>query len=346
MVCAIALVPRDAQAEPVDWSGVLWFDRGDNDEMRHYWLATECTNTPCVITQDGALRFNRQPDRELDIEMWLVHARSVTRLDYFEKRSRKDYVMLERALNLHRNRPVWSLSENLETGRFETAYISGVTRQYRLREGDLIVVEVRDRANPSDSETFYFRYHRSGFQLRLDFGLVVPINAIRVPEPSPPWMSGSVGAAGTLQLRKTKDPEGEYSRLESLWLSVHPTVFLGLMVRDLEQPGRVPEDREQADIFGGVGITLFDFLFVGWGGNLINGPRFSQPFVGVHVRNIVQYVAELNRSSPAEWDEYMDREKSRPTTYPELPVIPEPPDELDTDADSDRAPALDAVPDA
>ncbi|MEL6545116.1 MAG: hypothetical protein AAFQ82_10860 [Myxococcota bacterium] len=302
--------------KPIAWDEVLWFDRGGDDERRSFVPAADCLVVPCVISEDGAIRFNRVPERDLRVEFWLVHARSVTRIEYFEKRTREDYLMLERALNLNRNRPVWSLSKRLESGDFDTLYVSGITRQYRLREGDLIVAEVHDAGDPGTRFTAYFRFHRQGFRLKLDFGLVVPINAIRVPKPTPDWESGVLGAAATLQLRRAKDPEEEYSALGNLWLSVHPTLFMGLTVRDFEQPGRIPEDQTQSDVFAGVGLTFFDFFFVGWGSNLLNAPRFSQPFIGVHLRKAVEYVAELDRSSPERWDAYMEREKEREIITP------------------------------
>ncbi|MEO1173844.1 MAG: hypothetical protein AAFX94_17620, partial [Myxococcota bacterium] len=266
-------------APTLELADSLWFDRGGDDERRNYRRAHECLAVPCVVTQDGALRFNRIPGRELRVEFWLVHARTVTRIDYFEKRTRTDYVMLERAMNLNRNRPVWSMSKRLESGDLDTLYIAGVARQYRIREGDLIIAEVYDAEDPARSQTSYFRFHREGLRLKLDFALVVPINAVRVPQPSPDWESGVLGAAATVQLRRSKDPEVEYSTLGSFVRSVHPTVFFGLTVRDFESPGSVPEDEAQSDVFAGLGLTFFDFLFVGWGSNIIREPRFSQPFV-------------------------------------------------------------------
>ncbi|MEM6531578.1 MAG: hypothetical protein AAF654_03095 [Myxococcota bacterium] len=313
---ADAAPPAREELPAVDWANVLWFDRGGDDEHRRFRRANECLEIPCVITQDGAIRFNRDPKHELRVEFWLVHRRAVTRIDYFEKRTRGDYVTLERAMNLHRNRPVWSMSKRLESGDFDTLFVAGVARQYRLRNGDLIIAEVYDAEDPSASQTTYFRYHREGFRLKLDFALVVPINAVRVPEPTPNWESGVLGAAATVQLRRDKDPERDYSALGSLWLSVHPTVFFGLTVRDLEAPGRIPEDETASDVFAGLGLTFFDFLFVGWGSNLLREPRFSQPFVGVHLRKLVEYVSELDRTSPGGWDEYMEREKHREVMKP------------------------------
>ncbi len=310
-----AIRPKDSPSEAterVDWGATVWFDRGGEGDQRVFRRATECIVVPCVVTDDGAIRFNRMPERNLRVDFYLVHDRSVTRIDYFEKRTSKDYQTLERALQLRRNRAVWSLARRLEHGDLDTLYVSGVKRQYKLREGDVIVLEAYDEDDRSDVFTAYFRVHRHGLRLKLDFALVVPINAVRLPKPTPDWESGALGAAGTLQLRRNKDPEVDYSVLGNLWMSLHPTLFLGLTRRDFE----APDGDTQSDLFAGVGLTFFDFLFVGWGTNLFQSPHFSQPFVGVHLRNAVEYFSDVDRRSPERWDDYMEREKEREIVTP------------------------------
>ena len=289
---------------------LLRYDKGRETQRRIYRNAEQCTDRPCVLTQHGALRFDWGEEvGRYKISLWLLHRGTLTQIDYLEKRSALDYFLVERMFNRRRNRKIWSLLQRIEEGELDTLYVYGINLQYALDQGDPLIVEITHRDVPNRHQRYYFRFHRSGFRLAFDVALLIPINSVRIPSPDPPYVNSNLNAAATFQIARNKDPEAQYSWFQKILLSGHPTLFLGLLNRKLQLDGEQP--KRQSDLFVGAGVTFLDFLFLGWGANVIQQPHTTTPFVGLHIGKAIKFVRQLNRSSPQKWDDYLENERTK-----------------------------------
>jgi hypothetical protein len=178
------------------------------------------------------------------------------------------------------------------------------------------VLEVADTAEQTNARTYFFRYHKAGWRVRMDVALLVPINAVTWPEPRPPFKVSSLNAAASIALTKNPDPEADYLLIQNALLASSPTLFIGVMSRKLEQPART-----QFDAFVGAGLTYFNFLFVAWGANVFQRPHSSNLFVGVHVGKAVRFIQDLDRTSPQKWDDYLEAERRKRITDAGEPVL-------------------------
>jgi hypothetical protein len=221
-------------------------------------------------------------------------------------------VVIERIYNRARNRQVWSLMDRIGKRIYDRLHLFGMSLQYEIDDGDPLVLEVRELNNPSNNKSYFFRYHRSDLRVLFDIALLVPIDAVQFPKPAledSGWKNGSLSAALTIGFSWTQDPERDYAFYQKVFMAGYPAVFLGPVQRVLKVEG--DDDKARTDLYIGAGFTYFHCLFFGWGFNVIHVPRVSSPFVGINIGKAIEFIAEINDSSPEAWDSYIENERKR-----------------------------------
>jgi len=286
---------------------ILRYDSGRDASARVYLDAEPCREKPCVVTELGAVRFDLPADR-YEVSLWLMHRNLLTRIEYLEHRELRDYQALERVFNRRRNKRVFSLTERIANNRLPVLFLYGITLQYEVDQGDTMIIEMSERGQASATRRYYFRYHQAGMHPAFDIALLLPLNFINYPRPGPDFENRSLNAAVTLAFKWNKDPSADYGWLSKLALSVYPSMFLGLMTRRFLVDGL---SRAQADVFAGTGLTFLDFLFAGYGINVFHSPRTGGPFIGFHVGKALNFIRDLQRSSPERWDAFLDEERHK-----------------------------------
>ena len=258
----------------VNWETVIQYDKGLTEGPRQYKSAYFCTYSPmpCVITQDGVLRFNipESLHGKLQLDMYVFHDGRVNKIDYLQKNSFQDFVIVERILNRQRNKNVWSLSDRIEQRIFDRLYLYGIKLQYKLSEGDPIVLEMYEHDKPETRKTYFFRYHQSGYRYPFDIALIVPINRaqIRFNPNEPKSNQGMFKPALTVGLTANRDPDTHYSLMDKVRMAGYPALFLSWVPRADQAAQELAaaqglKANETGAIFVGAGVTYFGSLSLG-----------------------------------------------------------------------------------
>ena len=307
-------------ADDVNWEKLLEYDKGLTDGPRQFKSALYCTYSPmpCVITQDGVLKFNLpEEDRSrLQLDMFVFHDGRVNKVDYLEKNSFHDYVIVERILNRQRNKHVWSLSDRVEQGIFDRLYIYGIKLQYKLDEGDPFVVEMYEHDKPEARKTYFFRYHQSGFRFPFDIALIVPFNSVRIPlrrqsASEEVYDQGMFKPAITMGFTSNRDPDSVYTFWDKVIMAGYPSVFASWVPRSRQTEDNETEYelKDPSAVFMGAGITYFGCLSLGLGYTF--GDGVARPFLSLNIGKLIKFIWNINRSSPALWDSYIEKERKR-----------------------------------
>ncbi len=304
----------------VNWETVIQYDKGLTEGPRQYKSAYFCTYSPmpCVITQDGVLRFNipESLHGKLQLDMYVFHDGRVNKIDYLQKNSFQDFVIVERILNRQRNKNVWSLSDRIEQRIFDRLYLYGIKLQYKLSEGDPIVLEMYEHDKPETRKTYFFRYHQSGYRYPFDIALIVPINRaqIRFNPNEPKSNQGMFKPALTVGLTANRDPDTHYSLMDKVRMAGYPALFLSWVPRADQAAQELAaaqglKANETGAIFVGAGVTYFGSLSLGIAYTF--GEDALRPFVSLNIGKLVNFVWNISRSSPALWDSYIEKERKR-----------------------------------
>jgi hypothetical protein len=266
----------------------LQYDRGSKAGTRHFQVADACLDTPCVVTQHGAWQFGPSVTDRYRIELGYVHEGSYRSLDIVQQSTTLEERLGERLLNRYPNRKVINLARTVERGDTQVIYIYGLRLQYDLSEGDPLVVRLVHVKDAKDVLEYYFRYHHDGAQPDLDLAFLYPLNIFH-PNPGGNIKRSDAGVAFSLSVARTMDPEQHYSWVRKMFRAVRLNMFAGVINRGIVQ--RTAGDaviRDRMDGFAGLGVTAFDFFFVGYGVNLIRSPHAGFPFQSFQVGKVSQ----------------------------------------------------------
>lgn len=312
-LCGLALVPVWAHAATpvVSASALVEFDRGEKKGERLFRGADGCHTKPCVITQHGALRFHATVPTRYRVEMGYIHGGAYRPIDLFQQSTSLEQKLGERLLNRHPNRKIVNLSRMVERGDLNTVYVYGLRLQYEMAQGDPLVVRLTHLARPQEVHEYYFRYHHAGVRADLDLAFLYPINFF-YPNPNDTIQSANAGIAFSLSAGTNMDPEHRYSWFSKIMRSVRLNMFAGVINRRVL--GDIAGDRviqDDADGFGGLGFTFFDFLIAGYGINIFHTPRSAFPFVGIEFRHALDFIRSLKSDTHTKWEHYLEAEQGR-----------------------------------
>ncbi len=292
---------------------LVTFDRGGQTGARVFISAERCDVTPCVITQDGAIRISPKRVERYKVEIGLLHDGLYRPVDIFQAASPLDKRLSERLFSTQQNRKIFDLSSAIEAGKTDTIYIYGLQLHYELHEGDPLILTFTDRDNVKEHRDYYFRYHQDGASWEGGVAVLLPAGIYLNNEEN--IIQGStISIAASLSRRVTLDPDQEASWGDKVFHAWRGNLFLGLVNRRI-LAGQIGDNvgivNEQLDGFIGVGITVFDFVIWGVGTNLTKTPKSAFPFVGVEMRHFDQFLRSLKKSTHEKWLAYQEREKKR-----------------------------------
>lgn len=294
------------------WAAPVEYDRGSKGKLRAFLPAEGCGPTPCVVTQWGAIRFPKGFERKSRIELGSLGRRGFHSIALFQESSSLEQKLSERILTRRPNRRIVNLERLVETGETNTLYIYGILLQHDLEEGDLLVLRVSPLKNPSRSQEYYFRYHHEGARWDIDIAFVQPINVF-TPNPGNIIQAAYSTAAVSFSVGATMDPEKKYSIPGRLIRAIRFNLLTGFLLRrDVVARNGDAITKDFFDGFAGAGVTLFDFLAVGYGGNFIRSPHSTFPFVGLELRHFLEFLRSLKRDTHSQWEKYMQEERERP----------------------------------
>ncbi len=267
--------------------------------------------TPCIITEWGAIRVSRQVAKNYQIEMGALHRGIFQSIVIFQESTSLEQKISGRIFSQKPNRKIVNLEQLIETGNTSTIYMYGLLLQYDLDEGDLIAIRLRSKRNPDRTEDYYFRYHNSGLKFDIDIAFVQPVNIFN-PNPGGIIQAAYSTAALSFSVARAMDPEKKYSLLSKMTRAVRFNLFLGLLLRkDVEPFNGDNITKEFFDGFGGLGITVFDFLAFGYGGNFVKSPHTTFPFVGLEIRHLMEFIGSLKKDTHSRWQGYLKEEMGK-----------------------------------
>jgi len=292
-----------AQAQQ-EW---ITYDRGGREGPREFVSAKRCQESPCVVTQDGAIKISPQFVSDYQVSLGLIHDGLYRPVHLFQQSSTLDERLSERLFNTQQNRKIFDLSRSIEEGKTEVIHLYGLRLHYDIEEGDPLILTLTSQENVRDYKSSYFRYHQEGLIWDLDLALIQPVDTLR--SDSGELVQGStISIAFSLSLGSYMDPEVPYRWRSKILHAWRANLFLGLLSR------RVVDDSivvEQIDGFVGGGLTLLDFFIVGAGVNTSRSPHSVFPFVGLEVNHVYKFLRSLKRSTHEEWLQYQEQERKR-----------------------------------
>lgn len=288
------------------------YDRGDKKGERNYLSAEACVATPCILTQWGAIRLPKNMANSYRMELGIHHRGSFSSIALFQESSSLEQKVSERVFNRQANRKIVNLERLVETGKTNTLYMYGLLLQYEFDEGDLLALQMTDLKNPSKVYNYYFRYHHQGTNWDIDIAFVQPLNLF-TPNPGGIIQAAYSTAAVSFSVARAMDPEKKYSLLSKMTRAVRANLFLGLLLRKDVTPFGGGDNivTEQLDGFGGVGLTVLDFLAFGYGGNFVTSPHTTFPFVGIEVRHLAEFLSALKKDTHSRWRKYLKEETKK-----------------------------------
>lgn len=293
------------------WSATPEYDRGEKGGVRLFKTVIACRERPCIITQWGAIRFQKGFGRTHRIELGALHRGQFSSIAFFQESSSLEQKLSERVFNKKPNRKVVNLERLIETDKTDTLYMYGVLLQHDLDEGDLLVLRLTHWNNPKRTEEYFFRFHQQGARWDIDIAFIQPIN-IFTPNPGDVIQAAYSTAAVSFSVGGTMDPERKYSIPGRLVRAIRFNLFTGFLLR--RDIGTVAGDRitkDHFDGFGGVGATFFDFFAVGYGVNFIRSPHTTFPFVGLELRHFLEFLRSLKKDTHTRWEKYLHQEQER-----------------------------------
>lgn len=301
-----ALAASSREAAPL-----ITFDRGSKSGKRLYLLAQNCREKPCLISRDGAIKFSKQAQKQYTIEAYLVHRDQVTPISLFQSASALDDKLGERLFNRRQNRRIFNLEESLNSGKVDTIYVYGIHLHYLIEEADLIAISLKEIKNPKKQQHYYFRHHRKGPVWDVDVGLVTPIKFFR-PNPGGVVRGATAAPAFSMSIGWYADPERRLGFMRKFLYAWKFNLVGGVLIRR-ELVNRTVDQYVDTrfDGFMGGGITLLDFVTLGYGVNLVRSPHSTFPFLGIEVKNAYHFVRSLRQSTNKKWRSYLKSQQKR-----------------------------------
>lgn len=316
MSCALLISTSSLATARLDAASLVTFDRGSKTSKRVYISAQSCHAKPCLISRNGAIRFSKEAQNRYTIEAYLVHRDQVTPISFFQAASALDDKLDERLFNRRQNRRIFNLEESLNTGKIDTIYIYGVYLHYLIEEADLIAISLKQVRNPKKQKHYYFRHHRKGPVWDIDVGLVTPIKFFN-PNPGGVVRGATAAPAFSMSIGWYADPEKRLGFMRKFLYAWKFNLVGGVLVRR-ELVNRTTDQfvDTRFDGFVGSGITLLDFVTIGYGVNLVRSPHSTFPFLGIEVKNAYHFVRSLRQSTNKKWRVYLKAQEQREALSP------------------------------
>ncbi|MBI4239067.1 MAG: hypothetical protein HY696_11730 [Deltaproteobacteria bacterium] len=287
------------------------FDRGAKKKPRAFESVDRCVETPCIVTQHGAWQFAPSVVDAYRVEMSYFHEGSQRPIGLFQQSTTLEQKVAERLLNRHPNRKIVNLMQLVERGTAPTIFMYGVLLQYEIRDGDPVIVRLTRFADPTDVREYYFRYHKTGPVPDIDISLLYPIGFFH-PNPNDAIQGATTGAAFSFSIGSHMDPERHYGWFRKSLRAVRLNLFTGLVTRkELKAMGGDLVVSDSVDGFGGIGLTVFDFLNLGYGINFVRTPHSTFPFVGIEVKHVFEFIRSLKQDTHTKWEKYLREEREQ-----------------------------------
>lgn len=290
---------------------MVWFDRGTKKGPRTFQSVDGCVEMPCIVTQYGAWQFTDVVVARYRVEMSYFHEGSLHPIGIFQQSTTLEQKLGERLLNRHPNRKIVNLMQMVEQGKTPTIFMYGVLLQYEIRDGDPVIVRLTRFDDPTDVREYYFRYHKTGPVPDIDIALLYPIGYFH-PNPNYTIQGATAGAAFSFSIGSHMDPERKYGWFRKALRAVRLNIFTGLVTRKELQPiGGDLVVSDSVDGFGGLGVTVFDFLNLGYGINFVRTPHSTFPFVGIEVKHVFEFLRSLKQDTHTKWEKYLREEREQ-----------------------------------
>lgn len=284
------------------------FDRGKKGDPRNFQSADSCQSSPCILSQRGAIRFDKKITGTHNIELGYIHEEVYSPFTYFQAASTLDEKVTQRLFNKSQNREVFNLERALRLGEEDTVHVYGMLLHYNVDEGDLFVVTLTDDKNPKKKSHTYFRYHKDGPIWDVDVGILAPINYFR-PNPNRVIRGARIALGLSTTLGWYMDPERRYSFGGKLLHSFKLNMVGGLMSRrELVSLSGDQIVDDNFDGFVGGGFTFLDLIIAGVGVNLVRSPHAIFPYAGLEVKHFYQFIKSLKKSTKKRWNHYLTEE--------------------------------------
>ena len=240
-----------------------------------------------------------------------MHRGTFRRINLFQESSTFEQKLSERVFNRKPNRKIVDLERLIETGKADTIYMYGILLQQEMDESDLIGLKLISLKHPSLVEEYFFRYHQEGIKWDIDIAFVQPLNIFN-PNPGNVIQAAYSTVAFSFSGARSMDPDKHYSLFNKAMRSVRFNVFAGLLIRKDVAPFNGDNiTKEYIDGFGGLGLTFFNFLAMGYGGNFIRSPHTTFPFVGLEIRHLMEFLQSLQKDTHSRWRQYLKEEMQK-----------------------------------
>lgn len=295
------------------------YDHGTKKGGRQFVSASPCADQPCTITQSGAIRLPIGIEKNHRVQLVALHRGTISSIALFQESTTFEQKVSERIFNRIPNRKVVDLERLLETGKTGTIYMYGVLLQHDLDEGDLIALKLTSLKNPSEVEEYFFRYHHDGLKFDVDLAFVQPISLFS-PNPGGVIQSAYSTVALSFSAARAMDPDRHYRLISKVMRAVRVNLTAGLLIRKDVHPFNGDNITQEAiDGFGGLGLTFFDFLALGYGANFARSPHTTFPYVGIEVRHLFEFLRSLKSDTHTRWQKYLKEEMARPSDQSKNP---------------------------
>lgn len=320
VICSIAMPvfarpsKRLSQETPVEPPApMVQYDPGTKKGARNFVDSADCIETPCIITQHGAMKFAPEVVDHYMVRMGYVHDKVFRPIALFQESTTLEQKMAERLLNRYPNRKAINLMHMVESGNLSTIYVYGLLLQNNIGEGDLITISLTSITDPTQTKDYFYRFHRTGAVPDFDITLLYPLNYYH-PNPGEQVQGTFGGAAFSFSVGTHMDPRKKYNWVAKGFRAVRLNLFLGVVTRkELTTVSTGTVTKDNADGFAGLGITLFEFLNAGYGVNMFRSPHTFFPFVGIEVKHVYEFFKSLKPDSHSRWVKYMKEEQNRST---------------------------------
>lgn len=288
---------------------LVHYDRGSKRGARVFQSARNCHTKPCVVSRYGAIRLSGEAQKNYTTALELVHQGEVKSISLFQAASKLDDKLSERLFYRRQNRKIFNLEEALNSGQTDVIYVYGIDLHHNIDEADVIALTLRHVKNPKDTRHFYFRHHHDGPDWDIDVAVMTPVKFFH-PNPGKVVRGATASPAFSLTLGWYANPEKELTFMKKFLHAWKFNLASGVLVRR-ELVNRTVDQYVDTkfDAFFGGGLTLLDFVNVGYGINLIRTPRATFPYVGIEVRHAYEFIRSLRQSTNKKWRRYLKKQQ-------------------------------------
>lgn len=302
----VMLLPFSFPSFAENKDGVTYM-RGNKTEEVSFHTAGGCFKLPCVITQKGKIRFEKELLGTHAVELGVVHAGVYSSIAIHQTATGANDRIAERLFNKRNNSQVLNLESALQEGKFDTVHIYGVLLQYSLDEGDLIVATLKGNGDVKDRHQYYFRFHRDGVQMDVDFAVVHPIGVFW---PKNETLKGADLTGGlSLSWGWNMDPDKKHGIFKKMAHAFKLNFTTGLLNRSILKTVNGDQTVQgQIDGYAGGGLTFMDFITAGIGINFVRSPHAAFPYVGAELGKMFDLIQSLRKSRNSQWEEYVKEE--------------------------------------